>query len=843
MMHKADAMGSEELTQLRRHAEELAEGQRRTVSTAHLLAAVAMGKGAGADVLLSRRLDADTLLRGARIATDENPRAILDALNSARDFSRRSAEKGSPKGLHLLFALCNDAKSGAHRALVQCGVDVAKLRGVVVQTAMGLCPVPRPAADMRHERSNSGSPSGLRGTAIAVMDKPGAGLPGAGKSTSQRILPTPPTKPAPTPAAKTPAAKSGVRIPVAAPVAAPAKAKKAGKPQGKAQDRFALDPKRQPLLSKLGVNLTQMAAMGTLEVTMPREEITESILDVLAKRKGNSACLLGDAGVGKTSMVRALASHIASDSELSEIDERIVIELSMSKLMAGTSMRGSLAERVAEVRAEVKKSGGRIVIFFDDVHELFGADAQEAAAELKSAMEQGEITCIGATSPEAFRRMVEADGGLSRMFSTILVEEMSPEEAFLALKETAPLLGEHHKAELSDEVIAAAVGMTKRYMPEARLPDKALRVLDLACARTRRRSEGVVSMDRLAQAVSELCDVPVERLLGSDGERMLALEKTLAERVVGHTSALERIARVLRRSASGFRWKRPIGTFLMLGPTGVGKTETAKAIAECLFDSEHAMTRLDMSEFAEAHTISRLLGAPPGYVGHEAGGQLTEAVRKRPYQVVLLDEIEKANRDVLEAFLQVFDEGRLTDGRGRTVDFTNTVILMTSNLGVAEASHAGKRTRIGFSGGDTGTQHKAFEDALLGAARKDLPPELYNRIDEVIAMSSLSRSDVAEVARRMLKQLGAELGRSRGVRLDVGEEAIAALLDQGGYDPEMGARPMRRTIGRLVEAPIAEMLLRGELDRGDVALLYVDDGKLGVDIVSREDDAARGAAE
>jgi ATP-dependent Clp protease ATP-binding subunit ClpC len=597
------------------------------------------------------------------------------------------------------------------------------------------------------------------------------------------------------------------------------------------------------LLHKLGVNLTQMAAAGTLEVTMPREEITESILDVLAKRKGNSACLLGDAGVGKTSMVRALASHIASDGELPEIDERIVVELSMPKLMAGTSMRGSLAERVAEIRAEVKKSGGRIVIFFDDVHELFCSDAQEAAAELKSAMEHGEISCIGATSAEAFRRMVEADGSLSRLFSTILVEEMSPEEAFLALKETAPILGEHHKAELSDEVIAAAVGMTKRYMPEARLPDKALRVLDLACARTRRRSESAVTLDRLAQAVSELCDVPVERLLGSDGERMLALETTLAERVVGHTSALTRIARVLRRSASGFRWKRPIGTFLMLGPTGVGKTETAKAIAECLFDSEHAMTRLDMSEFAEAHTISRLLGAPPGYVGHEAGGQLTEAVRKRPYQVVLLDEIEKANRDVLEAFLQVFDEGRLTDGRGRTVDFTNTVILMTSNLGVAEATHAGKRSRIGFSGGDSGTQHKAFEEALLGAARKDLPPELYNRIDEVIAMSSLSRSDVAEVARRMLKQLGSELEKSRGVRLDVGEEAIVALLDQGGYDPEMGARPMRRTIGRLVEAPIAEMLLRGELDRGDVALLYVDDGKLGVDIVTRDAGGARGAAE
>jgi ATP-dependent Clp protease ATP-binding subunit ClpC len=273
----------------------------------------------------------------------------------------------------------------------------------------------------------------------------------------------------------------------------------------------------------------------------------------------------------------------------------------------------------------------------------------------------------------------------------------------------------------------------------------------------------------------------------------------------------------------------------LLGPTGVGKTETAKAIAECLFHSPHAMTRLDFSEYAEAHAIARLVGAPPGYIGHDGGGQLTEAVRKRPYQVLLLDEIEKAHRDVLEAFLQVFDEGHLTDGRGRTVDFTNVVIAMTSNLG-ADVARRSRRGRIGFGESDDARAERdarEYDEALCAAARAGLPPELYNRIDEVLAFAPLGRTDVAEVARRMLRALGEDLEASRGIALDVSESAIEALLDEGGFDAELGARPMRRAIGRLVEAPIAEMILKGELDRGDVALIEVEQGRIAVDAVRR----------
>jgi ATP-dependent Clp protease ATP-binding subunit ClpC len=320
---------------------------------------------------------------------------------------------------------------------------------------------------------------------------------------------------------------------------------------------------------------------------------------------------------------------------------------------------------------------------------------------------------------------------------------------------------------------------------------------------------------------------------------MLSLEKLLAARVVGHGAAIARIARVLRRNAAGLRGRRPIGSFLLLGPTGVGKTETAKALAEALFHSPDAMTRLDFSEYAEAHAVARLIGAPPGYVGHEAGGQLTEAVRRRPYQVILLDEIEKAHRDVLEAFLQVFDEGRLTDGRGRRVDFTNAVIVMTSNLGASEAHAARGERSVGFSRGGEGkgVSPEKLAELMIGAARAHLPPELYNRIDEVICFGALARAEVAEIARRLLGALDAAL-EDRGIRLDVDPAVVDALLAAGGFDVELGARPMKRTLARLVENPLAELILRGDLDEGGVALVGVEDGEIVVDAVEDRQAAA-----
>jgi ATP-dependent Clp protease ATP-binding subunit ClpC len=630
-----------------------------------------------------------------------------------------------------------------------------------------------------------------------------------------------------------------VHTPALAPSAAPSASRprrqRAPVSSPHAQPRFELDAKRFPTLVALGKNLTLAAARGELDPVFGREAEIDRTLDVLAKRQGNCPCLVGPAGVGKTSVVRGLAHRIAEGREVVTLDDRVIVEIDASSLLAGTGIRGALAERIGQIKAEVARSEGRVVLFFDELHALLTSD-DEVGAELKVALARGELACIGATTVEDFKRVVLGDPGLARRMTAIEVSELSPDEALLALERVAPSFEKHHGVRFVPQAMAAAVAWSARYVPERALPDKAVGLLDLAGARARRRGETEVNREQVADVVSESTGVPVERLLETDGARMLRLEQLVAERVVGHADAIARIARVLRRNASGFRAQRPIGSFLLLGPTGVGKTETAKAIAECLFHSPHAMTRLDFSEYAESHAIARLVGAPPGYVGHEAGGQLTEAVRKRPYQVLLLDEIEKAHRDVLEAFLQVFDEGRMTDGRGRTVDFTNAVIVMTSNLG-ADVTRPTTRGRIGF-GAKEERDTRVYQDALCAAARSALPPELYNRIDEVLAYAPLGRAEVAEVARRLLRALGDELEAARGVRLDVSDAAVDALLASGGFDPELGARPMRRAIARLVEAPIAEMLLRDELERGDVALVDVDEGRISVDSVRPADKRA-----
>jgi ATP-dependent Clp protease ATP-binding subunit ClpC len=396
------------------------------------------------------------------------------------------------------------------------------------------------------------------------------------------------------------------------------------------------------------------------------------------------------------------------------------------------------------------------------------------------------------------------------------VEEPSREDAFLILDALSQKLEAHHGVRYDKQALALSVSWSVRYLPGRALPDKAVSILDLAGARVRRRGLETVDVTSVAEVVAGLVDAPVERLLESDGDRMLRLEEILAERIVGHGEHIAKVARILRRNAAGLGSRRPIGTFLLLGPTGVGKTETAKAIAEVLFETEMALTRIDLSEYSEAHSVAKLIGAPPGYVGHDAGGQLTEAVRRRPYQVILLDEIEKAHPDVLTAFLAVFDEGRMTDGRGRLVDFCNTVIVMTSNIG-AEQSTEGARRRVGFS--HTEASGSASHERVVAAAREALPPELYNRIDEVLAFAPLTRQDVSEVARRVLGKIAYALECERGIHLDVAESAIEALLDLGGFDPAFGARPVKRSIARLLEAPLAEKILKGELERGDVLLV------------------------
>jgi ATP-dependent Clp protease ATP-binding subunit ClpC len=598
-----------------------------------------------------------------------------------------------------------------------------------------------------------------------------------------------------------------------------------------------LDPARYPALGAVGENLTQSAAEGRLSSVVVRDAELERAATVLARKSARSPLLIGPAGVGKTALLRGLARALFHAEE-GEAERSIVIEVVPSELLADVGSRSALVERIQELRREACELAGRVILAVDDAHELFAIE--EAALELRLAMTRGELAVAAATTPEDFKKTFEPSHGLVRCFTTVPVDEPSEDEAITLVAAVEPELAKHHGVPFTRDALAEAVRWTVRYVPGRALPDKAITVLDLAGARARRARAPTVGAEHVAEIISDLADVPVARLLETDGARMLRLEEELGRRVVGHRAQLTTIARVLRRNAAGLRAGRPIGSFLLLGPTGVGKTETAKAVAEALFQSESAMTRLDLSEYAEPHSIARLLGAPPGYVGFEAGGQLTEAVRRRPYQVVLLDEIEKAHRDVLEAFLQVLDEGHMTDGRGRKVDFTSTVLLLTSNLGAAEAMAQKSVRRVGFAGDDAPKPGRKANDVMLGAARSELTPELYNRIDEVLVFEPLGRGDVAEVAERLLGRLVTSMAE-RGIELELSPEVPLALLDLGGFEPELGARPMKRTIGRFVETPLAELLLAGTLGEGDVARVSVERGVIVVAPVrGRAAKAARG---
>lgn len=846
---------------------------------------------AACTLLAERRLTEDVLLRAARAVGDESPEVFSRVLSGARDIAKR-ANATEPGALHVVLALLADRNTAAHRALVAIGTDVAKLRAAALQVVLGVvaarrsvdlpaqkairdtkAPAPRPTGPIpaappdRRTPAPPKPPPSRSGPAVLVSLRPPlvkrpppepahrAGIDDAAPG-SMRGPTQPPHEGSPnarrSAAPQAPmidGAGSALRGPSSR-TSAPTPARIPEEPRRPAvevieptpaaielaQSGWDLDRRTFPLLAIVGKNLTALAATDQLAPAIGRDAEIDALLDVLARRNQNSALLIGAAGVGKTTIAHGVAERWAKQgrSGAASDEARALVEIVFSELVAGTGLRGALAERLASIVSEVKQSAGRVVLFIDEIHEVFAEGAEEAAAVVKLALGRGDVQIIGATTPEEMKKRIEPDAALGRRFSVIEVEEPSEEGAFALVRRVADDLGSHHGARYTDDAVKDAIAWSVRYLPGRALPDKAISVLDLAGARARRRlprgrAERVVESGEVASVVSEVTGVPAERLLQTDGERLLHLEEILAERVVGHGAAIGKIARVLRRNGAGLRGRRPIGSFLLLGPTGVGKTETAKAIAEALFHSPDAMTRLDLSEYAEAHAIARLVGAPPGYLAHEAGGQLTESIRKRPYQVLLLDEIEKAHQNVLLSFLQVLDEGRMTDGRGRLVDFTNTVIVMTSNLGSAEAGAAMRERPVGFARSD-GPSQSALADVMLRAARAALAPELYNRVDEILCFSALTRKEVAEVARRMFAELGRSLTR-RGIGLSVDDAAIEALLDAGGFDPALGARPMRRALARLIEAPLAELILSGALTEGGTALVTVEADGILVDAV------------
>jgi ATP-dependent Clp protease ATP-binding subunit ClpC len=642
---------------------------------------------------------------------------------------------------------------------------------------------------------------------------------------------------------------------------------------------------RYQALERFSRDLTQLARQNQLDPVIGREVEIQRVIQVLSRRTKNNPALIGEPGVGKTAVVEGLAQKIINNEVPATLKNKRVVALDMGALVAGAKFRGEFEDRLKAVMDEIRKTKGEIVLFIDELHTVVGAGAAEGAIDasnmLKPALARGELQCIGATTLDEYRKHIEKDAALERRFAPVYVEEPSVEDTVEILKGLRPRYEEHHQVKITDEALEAAAKLSSRYLSGRFLPDKAIDLIDEAAskkhieavyvpsdqaklenqigrleaereaaalrqdyeaaARLKQETEALhvkllelqknwqtqrngadsqVSADDIAAIVSQWSGIPVMRMFEAETVKLLRMEEALHKRVIGQHEAVEAVSEAIRRSRAGMGDpKRPIGSFIFLGPTGVGKTELARALAEFLFDDENAMVRIDMSEYMERFSVSRLIGAPPGYVGYEEGGQLTEAVRRRPYRVVLFDEIEKAHPDVFNILLQILEDGRLTDAAGRTVDFKHTLVIMTSNIG---SMHT--QASVGFNRRDNGSDYEAMKNRMLEDLRTTLRPELINRIDEIIVFQPLSQEEIKEIVDLMVGRVSRSLA-DRGIALRLNEPA-RELLAKEGFDPTYGARPLRRTIQRLVENPVSKGILEGQFRDGDTIVIDVENDNI-----------------
>lgn len=614
-------------------------------------------------------------------------------------------------------------------------------------------------------------------------------------------------------------------------------------------------------------DLSQMAVDGEIEPVIGRDTEISRMVQVLSRKTKNNPVLVGDAGVGKTALAYGLAQRIANGNIPYELRDMRVLELDMMSVVAGTRFRGDFEERMNQIIADIEEDG-HIILFIDELHTIMGSGSGidstlDAANILKPALARGTLRTVGATTQEEYQKHIEKDAALSRRFAKVLVEEPNLEDAYEILLGLKPAYEAFHNVTISDEAVMTAVKVAHRYLTSKNLPDSAIDLLDEASAtvqmmikknapslltevdqaildddmksaskalkashKDKKRKPIAVTEDHIMATLSRLSGIPVEKLTQADSKKYLNLEKELHKRVIGQDDAVTAISRAIRRNQSGIRTgKRPIGSFMFLGPTGVGKTELAKALAEVLFDDESALIRFDMSEYMEKFAASRLNGAPPGYVGYDEGGELTEKVRNKPYSVLLFDEVEKAHPDIFNVLLQVLDDGVLTDSRGRKVDFSNTIIIMTSNLG-ATALRDDKT--VGFGAKDISHDYTAMQKRIMEELKKAYRPEFINRIDEKVVFHSLSQDNMREVVKIMVKPLILAL-KDKGMDLKFQPSALEHLAEDG-YDIEMGARPLRRTIQTQVEDHLSELLLANQVKEGQVIKIGVSKGKLKFDI-------------
>ncbi len=636
---------------------------------------------------------------------------------------------------------------------------------------------------------------------------------------------------------------------------------------------------KTPALDAFGRDLTELARENKLDPVIGREPEIERVMQILSRRTKNNPVLIGEAGVGKTAIVEGLAQRIIK-AEVPEIlrNKRIVV-LDLAMMVAGTKYRGQFEERIKAVMTEVRRSKN-VILFIDELHTLVGAGGAEGAIDasnvLKPALSRGEVQCIGATTLDEYRKYIEKDGALERRFQQILVEPPSKDEALAILKGLREKYEVHHHVRYTDAALAESVDLSSRYIPGRYLPDKAIDVMDEAGARVRlsamttppdlkdietdigkldtekeeavgnqdferaaklrdqvcklrkqketqlkewreksREMDVKVDVDIIQETVSRMTGIPLTRLESGEAERLLKMEQELHKSVVSQDEAIKSIAKAVRRARAGLKDpKRPMGSFIFIGPTGVGKTHLAKALAKFMFGAEESLIQIDMSEYMEKHNVSRLVGAPPGYVGYEEGGQLTEKVRRRPYSVVLFDEIEKAHHDAFNMLLQIMEEGRLTDSYGRQVDFKNTIIIMTSNIG---AERLAKQESLGFRRGGDDVSHDKMKAMLKEELEKHFRPEFLNRVDDIVYFRPLTREDLKSIIDIELSHVRERI-RVKGHTLALTDTAKEFIIEQG-YNPEFGARPLRRSVERLVEDPLSENLLAGRFPEGCVILV------------------------
>jgi ATP-dependent Clp protease ATP-binding subunit ClpC len=639
-----------------------------------------------------------------------------------------------------------------------------------------------------------------------------------------------------------------------------------------------------PTLDSLARDLTAVAREGALDPVIGRSKEITRVVEVLSRRTKNNPVLIGEPGVGKTAIAEGLAQQIVNNEVPETLRDKRVMTLDMGTVVAGTKYRGEFEDRLKKVMDEIRQAGN-VILFIDELHTLIGAGGAEGAIDasniLKPSLARGELQCIGATTLDEYRKYIEKDAALERRFQPIQVDEPTVDETILIIKGLRDRYEAHHRVKITDEAVEAAAKLSDRYISDRFLPDKAIDLIDEAGSKVRLRSftippnlkelearldnvrseknaavssqefekaaalrdteqklkdelektkkewkekqgkeESQVTVDDIATVVAMWTGVPVNKIQQEESTKLLKLEEELHKRVVGQDEAVEAISRAIRRARAGLKDpKRPIGSFVFLGPTGVGKTEVARALAEVMFGDDNAMIRIDMSEYMEKHATSRLVGAPPGYVGFDEGGQLTEKVRRKPYSVVLLDEIEKAHPDVFNILLQVLDDGRLTDSKGRTVDFRNTVVIMTSNVGADALKY---QKNLGFNIGDSGSTYKDMKGTMLEELKKAFRPEFLNRIDEMIVFHSLEKDQLKEIVSLMANSLTKRL-KEQDIELELTDAALEKIAKEG-YDPQYGARPIRRALQKHVEDRLSEELLKGNVLTGQVVVFdYVND--------------------